>query len=224
MDRRRALYARFPLVALIAKGIGRRDYSQVKAFLESPGNARHVNVVPVDEDEPDDSEWSPLLHAANNGDVSIVRLLLAHGANLAYGTPCHQALAIHYAAFNGWDTIVRLLVAAGSPLNPLDMFGKTPLFDACAQGRTHVVQILLEAGATPLPPFRMPRSGHPLNKETCLQVATHSGHAEIVQILLSLRTIDGSRPVFERQAKLDCISIASQHGHLEIEQSLRATL
>ena len=99
----------------------------------------------------DPHQVSLLQHCAYYGDVTAVRLLLAHGAELEPRAP---DLGLTGAAFHGHWRLVRFLLDQGANPNHADPGnGETPLHAAlCTTDRaTHdrVLQVLLAAGANP---------------------------------------------------------------------------
>jgi ankyrin repeat protein len=89
---------------------------------------------------------SPLIYAANNGHVEVVRVLLEGGAN-AERVNANQQTALHYAAWYGYLDVCRLLLDWGAKVDPLDKWKDTPLHDAARTGQLSVVKLLVERGA-----------------------------------------------------------------------------
>ena len=103
----------------------------------------------------------PLLAAAANGNVTLVRALLAKGADPNVVSPDVNAKvkngpltfarisAIHVGAASGGPDVVSALIAAGANVNVQDMRGLTPLMASIATDRpdASVIAMLLTAGA-----------------------------------------------------------------------------
>jgi hypothetical protein len=89
---------------------------------------------------------TPLIYAADNGHVDVVRVLLASGANLE-GTNGVQRTALHNAATKGHLEVCRLLLDWGAKVDPLDKWKDSPLHDAARMGNLLVVKLLVERGA-----------------------------------------------------------------------------
>ena len=104
-----------------------------------------------------------LRRACDNGYTNTVRLLLAAGANV------HAANdePLRYASHRSPD-IVRLLLNAGADVHALN---DDALFRASTNGRTSIVLLLLEAGATV--------------HDEVLREAKYLGHTETVCLLLN---------------------------------------
>ncbi len=95
-------------------------------------------------------DWTDLHHAAHEGDVRAVKVLLAEGADpnafQEFGfTP------LHFAADHEQFEIVRLLLDAGSNINAHDesCIGNTPLGEVAGRCSFAMAEILVSAGADP---------------------------------------------------------------------------
>jgi uncharacterized protein len=99
------------------------------------------------------------LRAAQSGDVPLMRLLLAHGADSRIFT-AHNVTPLAVASGIGWvegvtyewseaDTAeaVKMCLALGIDANVADDEGRTALHGAAHKGRTGVIQLLVDAGA-----------------------------------------------------------------------------
>jgi ankyrin repeat protein len=102
---------------------------------------------------------TPLLRAAMFGDLTVVRLLLAHGADPLIATFDHTS-PLMTASGVGWaegftfeysedDTLdlVKLLLDRGAVVNEANDHGITPLHGAAYKGANKVVQFLVDRGA-----------------------------------------------------------------------------
>jgi ankyrin repeat protein len=139
-------------------------------------------------------------------------------------------MALRNAARNGQLERVKQLLAAGADVNAADwvqmsmqQLGETPLIAAADAGRSGVVQLLLEAGASiDLADY----SG-----STPLHSAARGGHLQVVQLLLDSGAnvngaplIDGiTRPNLEGHTPvLGPLCAAAACGHREVVQLLLA--
>ena len=88
---------------------------------------------------------TPLMIAANNGDLAIVRYLVEQGADkekvLNDGTS-----PLMFAIQEGHMAVVRYLVEQGVDKNRADHDGNTPLIIAAHEGKLDIVQYLVEQG------------------------------------------------------------------------------
>jgi tRNA A-37 threonylcarbamoyl transferase component Bud32 len=87
-----------------------------------------------------------LMHAAESGQVSVVRVLLAWGAEIHDKDKGGQT-ALMKAAANGQTAVVRLLLAGGAEVNEKDKEGQTALALAKAAGHSEIVGLVEAAGA-----------------------------------------------------------------------------
>ena len=89
---------------------------------------------------------TPLLSAAFNGDLDIVRLLLEASADKEK-FDIERRTALHIASEEGHLETVRLLLESGTNRDPRDNQGRTPLHLAFEGGHLEVAQLLLDSGA-----------------------------------------------------------------------------
>ena len=82
---------------------------------------------------------------------------------------------LHLASSSGHLDVVRILINAGSNLDDVDKFGRSPLMWAAAGGYVKVVKLLLEAGAA------FTSQG---NNWHALHEACKGGFTELVQLLI----------------------------------------
>lgn len=92
--------------------------------------------------------YTPLILAAYNGQLEMVKALIKNGADLDQSFT--QGAAIHGAAFKGHLEIVKLLVESGAKLDVPDKNHTTPLMYATLFKHTEVAKYLYENGADPL--------------------------------------------------------------------------
>lgn len=106
---------------------------------------------------------TPLARAAKGGDVEVVRLLLAHGANPALPTvqgvtPMMMAAGTGYAERDSrgrYQTedearqVIQLLLDAGADINARANDGSTALHGAASRGRNALVNLLMAHDADP---------------------------------------------------------------------------
>ena len=95
---------------------------------------------PTPRDPAKDKE---LLKAAQNGDVSAVKKLLAGGADITCQDEEWAGTPLHWAAFKGHSKVVSLLLDKGADVNATNKDGRTALFMAAGFNHRQVVEILL---------------------------------------------------------------------------------
>jgi len=112
------------------------------------------------------------------GQISAVRTLLAHGADVnAVSHNAARYTALTGAVAAGQTAVVRELLQACADPNYRYGPGLTPLHVAAANGTVDIVQMLLEAGATP--------EAATDEGKTALDPAREKGHAAVVEMLAS---------------------------------------
>ena len=102
---------------------------------------------------------TPFLRAAQSGDVTLMKLLLEHGADPKIAT-AHDDTALAVASGIGWVEgitfewspeqsleAVKMCLALGIDPNVADDQGRTALHGAAHKGRTAVIQLLVDHGA-----------------------------------------------------------------------------
>ena len=99
---------------------------------------------------------------------------------LLYCAEGREKGAIHLAASGGHLDVVEELIRAGSTLDDVDKFGRSPLMWAVACGYVEIVRLLLQAGA----------SVATQGKRHALHEACKRGFHELAQLL-----IDAGAPV-----------------------------
>nr|XP_057946373.1 kinase D-interacting substrate of 220 kDa B isoform X1 [Doryrhamphus excisus]XP_057946374.1 kinase D-interacting substrate of 220 kDa B isoform X1 [Doryrhamphus excisus] len=128
-----------------------------------------------DVDSRSDNGQTPLMVAAEQGNLEIVQELIKRGANVNYDdVDCWTALIS--ASKEGHIQVVRELLDNDANKEHRDMGGWTALMWAAYKGRTDVAQLLLDKGANPN--ITGQYSVYPIIW------AAGRGHAEIVHLLL----------------------------------------
>ena len=126
-------------------------------------------------------EWgrTPLLRAAERGNVAIVKLLLSRDDVLADSQDRDDRTPLSWAAENGYEAVVKLLLSRDDVVADLqDEGGYTPLMRAAERGHTRVIELLLS---------REDVVADSLNKHsrTPLFLAAQRGHKAVVELLSS---------------------------------------
>jgi ankyrin repeat protein len=131
---------------------------------------------------------SRLAEAAARGDVSVVRQLLASGADVN-AADAEGTTPLHWAVWADHDPTVQELLRARASATVANAFRVTPLAIAAAYGNPVIVRRLLEAGAKA---DDVDASG-----QTLLMSAVRSGNIETVRLL-----IDAGAPVDAAEPQL----------------------
>ena len=120
---------------------------------------------------------TPLMCAAQSGNIEASKLLLMHGASVKMKD--HDGLtALHYAAKYNHPEIVELLVAHGASCQEKHSCGSTPLHLAAGFGAVQCVKNLLMCSSVPI--VNIQGGG----KQTPLHFAVHNHHLECAKVLL----------------------------------------
>lgn len=90
-------------------------------------------------------KYTPIIKAAETGNLSITRELLNAGAQMKVFSHDEGWTPLHAAARHGKRVVVKFLVGKGAELDLLDASGKTALELATENGHDTVVEILTEA-------------------------------------------------------------------------------
>ena len=100
--------------------------------------------------------WAAMETAAQHGHLDVVRLLLRHGASLAYAGHWGQTTALHDACTQAQLALVTMLLTAaqGADVNARDWDEQTPLHRAAdswaaEEPRIEIIRLLKAAGADP---------------------------------------------------------------------------
>lgn len=97
--------------------------------------------------------WTPIIYAALNGEVGVMKLLLEVGADIHAKTRIDGRdddggrTALHWAAAKGKKIVLRMLVEAGADIEAVDESGMTPMALAHINDQDECVQRLRDAGA-----------------------------------------------------------------------------
>ncbi len=91
---------------------------------------------------------TPLMTAAEQGNVALVNELLAKGAPIDEKGP-FDSTALRQATEFGRIEVIKVLLDKGADINMGDAGGDTPLMIASQKGYTDIVRLLLDRGAKP---------------------------------------------------------------------------
>ena len=156
----------------------------------------------------------PMHDAARGGQVEVVRVLIALGANKEAQT-YEDARPLHDAANNGHVEVVRVLVATGADYEAPGPNGNRPLHIAAAQGHLEVVRVLIAAGAD--------KDAHEArDRATPLHMAASHVQVEVVDILVQLGAdLDAQNAAGETPLAIS-LQFGLQYGDLTMYRLLEA--
>ncbi|HUK87026.1 MAG TPA: ankyrin repeat domain-containing protein [Terriglobales bacterium] len=92
-------------------------------------------------------DFSPIVIAARNGHLDIVKFLVEHGARVDQRDNNRKKSALLAAAFKGHYDVVQYVVEKGADLDVQAVNGWTPLHDAAYIGNFQIVKLLVDRGA-----------------------------------------------------------------------------
>jgi hypothetical protein len=122
-----------------------------------------------------------LVLAAERGDASEVRRLVAAGADVNWQDEKHDS-AFLVAGARGHTEVVKMTLAAGANLKSTNRYGGTALIPACHYGHLETVKVLL---GTAIDVDHVNRLGWTALLEAVILGDGGPVHAEIVRLLLA---------------------------------------
>ena len=150
------------------------NLSEVEQFLNRGANPNVATLVAYGPKDREISGGTPLMAAASNGHVEIVRALLRRGARVN-DTDIRGWTALVCAAENGHATICKLLLDAHADPNIRTRQSGTVLMVAALKGHLEIVRLLLEKGAD--------SSARDATGQSALDLARKYLRSDVVEIL-----------------------------------------
>ncbi|XP_069055397.1 ankyrin repeat and KH domain-containing protein 1 isoform X3 [Pleurodeles waltl] len=147
---------------------------------------------------------TPLMEAAQEGHLELVKYLLAAGANVHAITATGDT-ALTYACENGHTDVADVLLQTGADLEHESEGGRTPLMKAARAGHLCTVQFLISKGAN------MNRSTAN-NDHTVVSLACAGGHLAVVELLLA----HGADPTHRLKDGSTMLIEAAKGGHTNV--------
>jgi ankyrin repeat protein len=202
------------LVHISDTDFNRSTFLHIAAFEGHVEAVRFILLIAEGLARAKDRDGRTALHlAAGNGFDEVCRLLIQHGADVD-ARDSYDKSPLHYAAVQQNYDVVETLLGGG--LNSGDPSGATPLIRAAADGKTALVQLLLEIPAVD-PNVR--------NAEglAALHVAIKAGMSLPARLLVgsgradvNLQDADGLTPLHwaARKRKMDIAEILLKKGAL----------
>nr|XP_056713374.1 ankyrin repeat domain-containing protein 17 [Euleptes europaea] len=147
---------------------------------------------------------TPLMEAAQEGHLELVKYLLAAGANV-HATTATGDTALTYACENGHTDVADVLLQAGADLEHESEGGRTPLMKAARAGHVCTVQFLISKGANV--------NRTTVNSDhTVLSLACAGGHLAVVELLLA----HGADPTQRLKDGSTMLIEAAKGGHTSV--------
>lgn len=151
------------------RAIYRKDYAVLERLIS---RGAEVNA-------PDEDGRTPLMLAilTDDPESKMIELLISNGADVNISDAGQHWTALHFAARDQSESIVRILLEAGAEVDPVDVFGNTPLWRCVMSPGTNlqIVEALLQSGADP---YRKNKSG-----SSPIDVATTLGNERLIEVL-----------------------------------------
>jgi ankyrin repeat protein len=138
----------------------------------------------------DSSKVTPVAWAAQDGDTTKVKDLLAQGASLADQSFGDKMTLLAAAASQGHADTVSLLLKMGLNPNIPDRIGNTAIDYAVLWGSLDTVSILLDAGANPNAPN--------IQGDASLQCVAMNGNMPIAKVLIAHGADPSTKDLFGR--------------------------
>lgn len=180
-------------------GVASGDEAAVREILKDSFNP----------DTPDPHGFYAVHYAAYMGNLTILKILHAYGADLRVRDR-RGARALHHSAYKGHLAVVRYLVGYGyNNVNILTDNGYAPLDRAALNGHNRICSYLIEKGALINHTFT--------NGESALHMATYNGDKETVQVFLN-----NSSTMIDQQDKrgFTPLHYAGYYGHETVTRLL----
>lgn len=158
-----------------------------------------------------DSSVTPLMEAAEKGDIATVQQLLAAGGDINLGDQRGQTAICKACAASQTET-VKLLIEAKADVNIATKYGdQTPLIIAAYKGNDDIITLLINAKAT-----INPKPKRYLDGETALMAAAAKGHASTVRLLIKAK----ARPNDQVDKGRTALFRASESGQTDVVKIL----
>ncbi|XP_075065851.1 ankyrin repeat and KH domain-containing protein 1 isoform X2 [Mixophyes fleayi] len=147
---------------------------------------------------------TPLMEAAQEGHLELVRYLLTAGANVQATTATGDT-ALTYACENGHTDVAEVLLQAGADLEHESEGGRTPLMKAARAGHLCTIQFLIRKGANI-------NRATANNDHTVVSLACAGGHLAVVEQLLA----HGADPTYRLKDGSTMLIEAAKGGHTNV--------
>ena len=147
----------------------RGNLDKVKRFIEGGYDVNKIN-------QRSFMPRTPLMYAAGEGRVDVVKYLIDHGADVNKEA-WNKRTALHYASKRGDLKVVEALLSKGAEIDVEDRYHRIPLMLAAEKGNNDVSLYLVDHGADV--------DKKDSCKRTTLHYASRGGDSRVVEALLS---------------------------------------
>ena len=149
----------------------------------------------IDVNCKDNDECCPLRWASENGSIDVFEYFSEKGGDV-YSMSNRRRTCLYYAARHGRIKLCKLLVGKYEiDVNCKENDGYTPLLEASSNGKTDVVEYLVEKGGNVYSKTN--------KKQNCLHLASLNGEISLCKLLVekyqinvNLEDIDGCSPLY----------------------------
>ncbi len=148
----------------------------VRVFADAHDGSDAVQLSETDVDSPDKEGWTPLHHAANDGDAATAQELIVNGADVKAADDSGDT-PLDLAAASGHPEVVSILLDHGADPDTKKRGNWTPIFEAVLFGYAEVVAILVARGAEV--------DSRDLHGRTLLWLAASQRHRDVAEILIT---------------------------------------
>ena len=152
---------------------------------------------------------TPLIVAARDGKLDVVKVLLRYEANIEgrgtikiYGEVIENCTALWVAAAKGHFDVVRLLIEQNAEVDGRTSSNTTPLRAAVFDGHLDIVRCLVENGADV--------NARTNSGSTPLMLTCHNGHLDVASYLVE----HGASINLQDNDGRSCLHYASKQGHV----------
>jgi ankyrin repeat protein len=153
---------------------------------------------------------TPILLAAEHGQLGVMQLLIRRGADASATTSISGDTALHLASWGGQEEAAAFLLGQGAQSTHREEDDGTPFMLACGQGHLGVVRLLLQhLGKQEL-------RATDCEARTALHVAALCGNEEIVSFLLE----EGALPSGRDELNATPLTLACEAGQTGVVKLL----
>ncbi|KAK3988897.1 putative ankyrin repeat domain-containing protein [Cladorrhinum sp. PSN332] len=170
-------------VTPLRAGLGNDNPDAAELLLE---HENPTGVLEVDGSKECHQNWNPLCHAAANGYIYVVNLLLKRDNIINPVAPATESeldlqdgdgmTALYLAANGGHTRVVKSLLKAGAKIDEKSKGNLSPLYGAASAGHARIVEILLSRNAKT--DIRNDEG------DTALDAAVKGGHGAVAELLM----------------------------------------